>query len=314
MIEIQGLTRTFGNLKALDNIAFQVQHGEVVGFLGPNGAGKTTTMRILAGLLAPTEGTIRVAGFDVIEEPEKARAKIGFLPETPPIYEEMTVREYLLFLAGLRGVSRDRLPAAVDAAMNRCGLANVADRLLRNLSKGYRQRAGIAQAIVHNPRVVILDEPTAGLDPNQVREIRSLIRELASEHSILLSTHILPEVQMICSRVILIHGGRIVLEDSLAGLAQRTAHTKGEILLQWRNPPDAATLSALPGVEACRQEGDGWVIVPRTDADPVPELLRRSVENGWDLRKLMPVSHSLEEIFVQLTTTEGDTAPVKEGA
>lgn len=307
MIELIDLTRHYGPITALDHVNLQVRQGEVMGFLGPNGAGKTTAMRILTGLLAPSAGTVRVGGIDVLDDPVAARAKIGFLPETPPIYEEMTVREYLRYLAALRRVPSSRLGQAVDRAMARCGLTQVAGRLLRNLSKGYRQRAGIAQAIVHSPDVVVLDEPTVGLDPIQIREIRNLIRELGGEHSVLLSTHILPEVKMTCDRVAVINNGRIVVEDTLANLEHRT-RASAALQVRFGNPPEEGAVAAIPGVALLERENETWLLTPGSGLDPVPELLRRAVEQGWDLRELTPASHTLEEIFLHLTTRENDEA------
>lgn len=303
MIEISDLTRNFGPTKALDSISFQVQRGEVMGFLGPNGAGKTTAMRILSGLLAPTQGSVRIAGVDVLENPVEARAKIGFLPESPPIYDEMTVREYLTYLASLRRVSRDKLNSVVNQTMDRCGLGQTADRLLRNLSKGYRQRAGIAQSIVHSPDVVILDEPTVGLDPIQIREIRQLIRELGGEHSVLLSTHILPEVRMTCNRVAVINQGRIVADDTMEGLEQK-ALSAGVFFVRFNKPPDDSLLKAIPGVRSLQEKEGGWLIIPNQGADPLPQLVHRSGTEGWDLRELTPINNSLEDIFLNLTTRE----------
>ncbi|MBF0294775.1 MAG: ABC transporter ATP-binding protein [Magnetococcales bacterium] len=303
MIHLSGVTRMFGTVKALDNIELQVHRGEVMGFLGPNGAGKTTTMRILAGLLAPTEGSVAVAGVDVLEDPVEARARIGFLPENPPIYGEMTVEEYLTYLASLRRVPKGQLAGAVDRAMERCGLTAVANRLLRNLSKGYRQRAGIAQAIVHAPDVVILDEPTVGLDPIQIREIRELIRELGGEHSVLLSTHILPEVRMTCGRVAVIHQGRIVADDALENLESRV-HGSSAHFVRFGSLPDADALRRMAGVAGVTPREDGWLITSVAAADPVPELLRLSVAQGWNLRELTPAGGNLEDIFLQLTTRE----------
>ncbi|MBF0438121.1 MAG: ABC transporter ATP-binding protein [Magnetococcales bacterium] len=303
MIHISGVTRLFGSVKALDNIDLQVHRGEVMGFLGPNGAGKTTTMRILSGLLAPSEGSIAVAGIDILENPVEARARIGFLPENPPIYGEMTVREYLTYLATLRRVAANQLTTAVDRAMERCGLTAVANRLLRNLSKGYKQRAGIAQAIVHGPDVVILDEPTVGLDPIQIREIRQLIRELGGEHSVLLSTHILPEVRMTCQRVAVIHQGRIVADDSIDGLENR-ARGKSSHFLRWSQPPSLELLKKIPGVANVTPKEEGWLITALPETDPLPELVRLSVSSGWNLRELSPAGGSLEDIFLQLTTRE----------
>ncbi|MBF0283039.1 MAG: ABC transporter ATP-binding protein [Magnetococcales bacterium] len=305
MIEIVDLTRTYGPLKALDRINLQVARGQVMGFLGPNGAGKTTTMRILAGLLSPSEGTVKVGGIDLIDQPNAARARLGYLPESPPLYPELTVREYLTYLAQLRGVSADRRKSAVDRAMERCGLTHVAGRLLENVSRGYKQRAGIAQAIVHGPDVVILDEPTVGLDPIQIREIRALIRELGGEHSVLLSTHILPEVRMTCDRVAVIAKGKIVAEDSLDGLEARFQHLAA-LRVRWNAPPALEAVREIAGVGEVEPGAEGWLITPKKGADPTPELVRRSVEQGWDLRELTPTSRTLEEIFLNLTTTEAE--------
>lgn len=303
MIRMSGVSKRFGPIAAVDGIDLEVRRGEVVGFLGPNGAGKTTTMRMLSGLLAPSEGSIAVAGVDVLENPVEARARIGFLPENPPIYGEMTVREYLDYLATLRRVPGNRLTKSVNRAMERCGLTEVANRLLRNLSKGFKQRAGIAQAIVHAPDVVVLDEPTVGLDPIQIREIRALIRELGGEHSVLLSSHILPEVRMTCQRVAVIHQGRIVADDTLESLEKR-GHGRSIHFARWRSLPSPEALRAIAGVADIHPRDDGWLIGALPESDPVPELLRLSVSQGWDLRELTPAGGSLEEIFLQLTTRE----------
>jgi ABC-2 type transport system ATP-binding protein len=212
MIDVRGLVKRYGDRTALDGVAFRVERGEIVGFLGPNGAGKTTTLRILSTYLSPDEGTAIVAGFDVLRAPMDVRRRLGYLPEHPPVDLEHTVREYLGFCAALRNVPRRRRRSAVDAVVERCGLAEVAPRLIGNLSKGYRQRVGLAQALVHGPEVVVLDEPTVGLDPNQIREIRQLIRSLAGDHTVLLSSHILPEIAMTCSRAVVVHRGRVAAD------------------------------------------------------------------------------------------------------
>ena len=219
MIEVRGLGKRFGDTTALDRVSFQVARGEIVGFLGPNGAGKTTTLRILSTYLAPDEGAATVAGFDVVRQPMEIRRRLGYLPEHPPLYLDHTVEEFLRFCAALRGVPRFRRRGAVTEVVERCGLGDVQGRLIANLSKGYRQRVGLAQALVHQPEVLVLDEPTVGLDPQQIREIRNLVRSLASDHTVLLSTHILPEVSMICSRAVIIHRGKIVAEDTLESLS-----------------------------------------------------------------------------------------------
>ncbi len=218
MIEVQGLVKRFGETEALRGISFRADRGEVVGFLGPNGAGKTTTLRILATYLAPDEGRAAVCGFDVAEHPMEVRRRIGYLPEQPPVYPDHTVDEFLRFCAALRRVPRGKRRSQVDAAVGRCGLGDVRHRLIGNLSRGFRQRVGLAQALVHDPEVLVLDEPTVGLDPQQIREIRNLVRELGSGRTVLLSTHILPEVAMTCSRAVIVHRGRVVAEDSLESL------------------------------------------------------------------------------------------------
>jgi ABC-2 type transport system ATP-binding protein len=215
LLEVHGISKRFGDTTAIDDVSFRAAKGEVVGFLGPNGAGKTTTLRILSTYLTPDTGSARVAGFDVVEQPMEVRRRIGYLPEHPPLYNDLTVEEFLAFCAALRGVVRGRKRAAVDHALERCGLGAVRGRRIGNLSKGYRQRVGLAQALVHSPDVLVLDEPTVGLDPHQIHEIRNLIRSLAGAQTVLLSTHILPEVAMTCSRVVVVHRGRVVAEDTL---------------------------------------------------------------------------------------------------
>src|SRR3972149_11941604 len=221
MIQVQNLTKRYGNLVAIDNVSFRVGHGEILGFLGPNGAGKTTTMRIISGYMPPTDGTVCVGDFDVLEDPIKAKRQIGYLPENPPLYNDLTVQGYLDFVADIKHVSGKNKKAKIDIAMERCGIADVRKRLIGNLSKGYRQRIGIAQAIVHDPAVLVLDEPTIGLDPKQIIEIRYLIKSLAGDRTVILSTHLLPEVNMTCTWVVIINEGKIVFEESLETLSQR---------------------------------------------------------------------------------------------
>lgn len=220
MIEVQNLAKRYGDYTAVKDISFSANKGEIVGFLGPNGAGKTTTIRMLATYLPPSSGTAKVAGFDVIRESDEVRKRIGYLPETPPLYGEMTIEEYLKFVAEIKGVPRAHLRASVDSALERCALADVRRKLCRHLSRGFRQRAGIAQAIIHNPEVIILDEPTSGLDPRQITEIRQMIAALGKQHTVILSTHILPEVSVVCSKVVIINNGRIALEGQLADLTR----------------------------------------------------------------------------------------------
>ena len=220
MIEVQHLTKRYGDLTAVSDISFSVSSGQILGFLGPNGSGKTTTMRIITGFLPATSGTVKVAGFDIFDDSFEARKRIGYLPETPPLYNDMTVTAYLRFVARIKGMSRAEIPSALDRALTRCGLTQVAHRVAGHLSRGYRQRVGLAQALIHNPTVLVLDEPTSGLDPQQIIEIRSLIKELAGSHTVILSTHILPEVAQVCEKVVIISAGRVVMEDLLANLTQ----------------------------------------------------------------------------------------------
>jgi ABC-2 type transport system ATP-binding protein len=220
MIEVRNLTKRYGDITAIDDVSFVAQAGQILGFLGPNGAGKTTTMRVITGFLPATAGTVKVAGFDIFEQSYEVRKRIGYLPENPPLYSDMTVTGYLQFVGRIKGIAKRELPAAVDRALQVCGLTEVARRLAGHLSKGYRQRVGLAQALIHNPTVLVLDEPTIGLDPRQIIDIRTLIRELARDRTVILSTHILPEVSQICEKVVIINRGRIVLEDTMENLTR----------------------------------------------------------------------------------------------
>lgn len=302
-ISARGLARSFGTHVAVRHIDLELRRGEVLGFLGPNGAGKTTTMQMLTGNLAPTAGTIRICGIDLLDEPTAAKQKIGYLPEVPPLYRELTVDEYLLLAAKLHRVPRSLRLGAVDAAKQRCGLAGCGRKLIGTLSRGFQQRVGIAQAIVHQPDVVVLDEPTIGLDPNQIREIRALIRELGGRHSVILSTHILPEVEAVCDRVQILHHGSVVYNDTIAAL--REFHSGRTVLVGLRQPPPHEELAALPGVAQVEQLAASlYRLRFAPDADPTDELVRRSVQNGWKLYQLTPAQTSLEDVFVNLTQRE----------
>lgn len=300
-VSAHGLCRNFGARLAVQDVSLELKRGEVLGFLGPNGAGKTTTMHMLTGNLAPSEGNIRICGIDLLDHPRAAKARLGYLPETPPLYQELTVDEYLRLAAKLRRISKVR--AATDQAKERCGLTAVGRRLIGHLSKGYQQRAGIAQAIVHNPDVVILDEPTVGLDPNQMREIRALIRELGGAHSVILSTHILPEVETVCDRVQIMHNGRMVYSDSISGLAK---YRRGQmILLGLHHPPAPDALKELDGVtEVETLSATQFRIHHAEGIDPTERLLKAAVEKGWGLYQITPHQTSLEDVFVQLTQGE----------
>ena len=302
-ISARGLTRSFGGHVAVSNLDLELRRGEVLGFLGPNGAGKTTTMQMLTGNLAPSRGAISICGIDLLEQPVGAKARIGYLPEVPPLYRDLTVGEYLTLAARLHRVPRARRREAVAAARERCGLGSAGGKLIATLSKGYQQRVGIAQAIVHAPDVVILDEPTVGLDPIQIREIRALIRELGGSHSVILSTHILPEVEAVCDRVQIMHHGSIVYGDTIRGL--RDMHSGATVLLGLRRPPPLAALSALPGVGAVEEVSPSLMRVHFTSGeDPTDALVRESVARDWGLFQLQPAQTSLEDVFVNLTRRE----------
>jgi ABC-2 type transport system ATP-binding protein len=313
MIKVEGLTKRYARTVAVDDISFEVQKGQIVGFLGPNGAGKTTTMRVLTCFLPPTSGTANVAGFDVLDKPIEVKKRIGYLPETPPLYPEMEVEEYLAFVGRLKGLSGVDLARRINEVSERCAITDVSKKLIGKLSKGYRQRVGLAQATIHNPDVLILDEPTAGLDPNQIIHTRELIKGLAGDHTIILSTHILPEVEATCEQVIIINKGKLVATDSVANLTRRLRGSETvlvEVEARDGMPLDTSAvqqrLEQVAGVSRVmfRQERDGR----RTfDVESLPgrsvraDLARAVVETGWNLTELHAVGLSLEEIFLQLT-------------
>ena len=303
LMRVEGLYRYYDNHCAVDNVSFELRKGEILGFLGPNGAGKSTTMQILTGNLAPSQGRVEIAGYDILDQPRAAKAALGYLPEQPPVYPDLTVDEFLNYCARLNRVPRGDIPGARDNAKARCGLSDVGRRLIGNLSKGYQQRVGIAQAIIHNPQVVILDEPTVGLDPIQIREIRTLITELGRNHSVILSTHILPEVQSTCDRVQIIHRGRLVFADSLSGLTERMRSES--LLVRLSAPPRDALLTAIPGVDSVEHRADGSLrLMHEAGAEPAAEVARQAVQNGWGLSELTPERKSLEQIFVELTASD----------
>ncbi len=308
MIEVAGVTKRYGERAAVDGIGFSVRRGEILGFLGPNGAGKTTTMRILTGYVPPTSGTARVAGFDVQEHPIEVKRRIGYLPEHPPLYTDMLVRPFLRFVATIRGVPRKEINARVDRAIERCGLAAVAGRLIGNLSKGFQQRVGLAQAILHEPDVLILDEPTVGLDPSQIREIRQLIKSFAGAHTVILSTHILAEVTMTCNRVLIINDGKIAADETLEQLAARGERTR-RVALRLARAGDGVegTIRAIPGVLAVIREGgqDGAFVVETEGTRDVREqIAQAAVTHGWGLLEMRPITLSLEDIFIRIIRGE----------
>jgi len=304
MIRAEGLTKDYGARRAVDNLTFETRQGEIVGFLGPNGAGKTTTMRILTGYMPPTAGTATVAGFDVVEESLEVRRRVGYLPETVPLYPDMTVFEYLKFMADLRHLPNAE--DAVDEALEAVGMSERADGYIANLSKGMRQRVGLAQALLHKPEVLILDEPTIGLDPAQVVEVRTLIREIGKERTVMLSTHILSEAQQVCDRVLIINKGRLVAEDTPENLQARLTGAQRARLRVRGDIEDARPLIArIDGVQDIKILDDGaleFQFAPATDIRPT--VAKAVVQAGLDLLELSPVRMSLEEIFLELTRGE----------
>src|SRR5262245_26234309 len=304
MLDVSNLTKIYGMRKVVDAVTFAVSKGEILGFLGPNGAGKTTTMRIITGYVPATGGTAKVAGFDVQEQPLEVKRRIGYLPEHPPLYRDMLVRPYLDFVARIRGVPRRQMRVRVDRAIERCGLGEVSGRLIGLLSKGYQQRVGLAQAILHEPDLLILDEPTVGLDPSQIREIRSLIQSFAGEHTVILSTHILPEVTVTCHRVLIINEGRIAAEDTVERLAARGGRTR-QVALSLARPGDgaAAALGAVPGVAAVRAPdgtGGAFLVDVAEGQDAREGIASLAVTRGWGLLEMRPVTRSFEDVYLEI--------------
>jgi ABC-2 type transport system ATP-binding protein len=311
VIEVQHLTKRYGPTTAVDDVSFRVEKGEVLGFLGPNGAGKTTTMRVLTGYMPPTDGKAIVAGYDIFDRPIEAKRRIGYLPETPPLYPEMTVRDYLTFVAKIKAVPKRGRGDRINEVMERTRVADMANRHCGKLSKGYRQRVGLAQTLLHNPEVLILDEPTAGLDPKQIIDTRRLIKELGGDHTIILSTHILPEVSQTCQRVVIINKGRVVAVDTPDNLTSRLRGSE-TMLVQVDAPPGDDVKHALeivPGVTnvavaESRGTTSGYEVNSETGRDVRRQLASVVVSNGWGLLELRPLRMSLEEIFLHLTTEE----------
>jgi ABC-2 type transport system ATP-binding protein len=308
MIHVENLTRHYQQHVALDGVSFDVEKGEILGFLGPNGAGKTTAMRILTCFLSPTSGSASVAGHDVFSEPDAVRREIGYLPESVPLYTDMRVNEYLDYRARLKRVPRSVRRARLDRAIERCDLGEVRRRIIGTLSKGFRQRVGLADTLVHDPRILILDDPTAGLDPNQIREVRELIRELGREHTILLSTHILPEVEMLCGRVVIIARGRVVAMDTPDKLRQ-AAEGKRQVSVELRGAAQAELVSRLEGIAGVLAvvpgEGEGrFTLEVDADRDVREDVFRAAVAGGLVLTELSARAASLEDVFVQITTRE----------
>ncbi|MDO9049302.1 MAG: ABC transporter ATP-binding protein [Methylobacter sp.] len=300
LIEAEHLTRYYGKYCAVNDVSFTLAKGEVLGFLGANGAGKTTTMQMLCGNLAPSAGQIKINGFDLLDQPKAAKLNLGYLPDTPPLYKELTVREFLLYCAQLHGIDKNSVTSAIKRTKERCGLTDVADRLIANLSKGFQQRVGIAQAILHNPEVIVLDEPTVGLDPIQIREIRALIRELGQDHGVILSTHILTEVQESCTHVQIIDQGQLILTETIAGLNRQM--DTGTLQVATRLPSDIHSLLTIPGVSSIESITENRIIIHHSvTANPAEQIAAFIIAAGWGLQELTPVKRSMEDIFISLT-------------
>jgi ABC-2 type transport system ATP-binding protein len=307
MIEVSNLTKRYAGRTAVDDISFTVARGEIVGLLGPNGAGKSTTMRVLSGFLAASSGTVRVAGFDVFHDADEVRRRIGYMPENNPLYPDMRVREYLKFRARLKGLGWKKSRERVTTVMEQCGLADVGRRVIGQLSKGYRQRVGLADALVHEPELIILDEPTIGLDPHQIRSVRALIKSLGGKHTVLISTHILPEVEMMCGRVLIMFDGRVLASDTPENLQRRMAGSS-QVIAEIAAPAPAlrAVFEELPEVEQfdiSASDGEFFrcALTPRDGCDLRPAIFTLVRENSWALRELTRSRHSLEDIYVQVT-------------
>jgi gliding motility-associated transport system ATP-binding protein len=320
MIEVNQLTKRYGDITAIQDVTFRVEKGEILGFLGPNGAGKTTTMRILSGFIPATSGTAVVAGYDVFENPMEVKRRIGYLPEHPPLYFELTVTEYLKFVGRIKGIPRPKLPASLDRVVEQTGLKDVRGRLVGNLSRGFRQRVGLAQAMIHEPEVLILDEPTVGLDPKQIIEVRQLIKQQAGERTVILSSHILPEVTATCRRIVIIHEGKVVAVDTQERLsAQLRRSDKVGLKVRQATPDLLNKLQAIPGVLHVFQEpesfdGHRYLVESQLDHDVREELARCVVSQGCGLLEMKGLAMTLEEVFLRLTTEEQSFPATDKGA
>jgi ABC-2 type transport system ATP-binding protein len=313
-LSARNLTRRFGKLRAVDNVSLELKRGEVLGLLGHNGAGKSTTLQMLTGCLLPDraendECSIDICGIDLLHHPVQAKAHLGYLPESPPLYRELSVKDYLAFAARLRGMKAADVSAALAQAMQRCGLEAVGKKVIGTLSKGYQQRVGIAQAIIHGPAVIVLDEPTVGLDPAQIRDIRSLIRELGNAHSVILSTHLLSEVESVCDRVEIMQRGKLIYGDTSAHMQQHGSVSG--FVIELLNPPPLGVLEAVPGISHVEQlSATQFRVLHSADQNPKAALLSLAAQQGWQLEQLTPLQASLEEVFVRITDAEAAlTAP-----
>jgi ABC-2 type transport system ATP-binding protein len=315
MIEVENLTKFYGPRPAIKGITFKVNKGEVVGFLGPNGAGKSTTMNILCCILPASSGSAKICGYDVFEESLEVRKKIGYLPETPPLYPDMTVSSYLKFAAEIRRVPSSKVRAAVDRVLEKCVLQDVKERIIGRLSKGFQQRVGLAQSMIHDPEILILDEPTIGLDPIQIIEIRKLIQELANAHTIILSSHILPEITQICKRVIILNEGEIAAVDSLEGLTSSLNKSERFVLKVRKSQPDIQEkLRTLENVISVKAENETQFLVEcEMNSEMQDQVAQMALENSWGIEELKLVSMTLEEIFLRLTLEENEPDEVSKG-
>ena len=309
MVEVQDLTKYYGDFPAIEDVSFEVKKGEILGFLGPNGAGKTTTMRIITGFMPPTSGTAKVAGYDVIDKSLEARKYVGYLPETVPLYTDMTVEGYLSFMGTLKGMHPKRIKARTGEVIGICRLGDYRKTIIGKLSKGFRQRVGIAQAVLHEPQVLVLDEPTIGIDPIQVVETRKLIKDLGSEHTVILSSHILPEVSMLCERVLIINEGQIMAEDSPKNLAERLQGVERvQVEIKGPEPEVTKALKSMRGVVNVTNSADGdpgvYTVEAKRGLDLRGTISKVVISNGWSLLTIHLVGMSLEEIFLKLTTKE----------
>lgn len=313
MIEVENLSKSFNNLKAIDRVSFRVEKGEILGFLGPNGAGKTTTMRIITGYMPATEGNARVAGYDIRTQSLEARKHIGYLPENPPLYHEMTVRSYLRFVAKIKGLSGSQRESGVNNVIEKCRIQDVAHRIIGRLSKGYKQRVGLAQALLGDPDILVLDEPTIGLDPKQINDVRHVIKDLAGSHTVVLSTHILPEVSMTCNRVVIIDHGKIIAEDTPENLTSKLRGAE-RVYVEAAGPVDSlkTVLGSVPGVIKVAVEGEGeglakFQVESELKRDIRRDLASAVVHGGFGLLEMRTVTMSLEEVFIKLVTSETDS-------
>jgi len=310
VITVKDLVKMYGPTKAVDHVSFEIAKGEIIGLLGPNGAGKTSTMKIITGAMPATSGSVSVAGFDVYKDSIEVKKRVGYLPEVPPLYPEMPVRDYLIFAGRLAGIPRKNLKAAVEESMRKCQISHVSKRLIRNLSKGYRQRVGLAQAIVHSPDLLVLDEPTVGLDPRQIIEIRELIKDFAKEHTVILSSHILPEVSATCERVLIINDGKIVADDKIENIQTGIGSVSSVLLRLGARVLDfKGELLNVAGVEGVEAEIEGettvFTVKAKSGQDPRGALARAVVEkSSTGLLEMRSIGSSLEEVFLKLTRTE----------